>query len=934
MSAPTNKAVSYDGTITALLGPTNTGKTHAAIEKMLTHHTGIIGFPLRLLAREAYDKIAGIKGVNSVALVTGEEKIIPPHARYFLCTVEAMPYERGFDFLAIDEIQLCADPDRGHVFTDRLLHARGKIETMFMGAETARPLISNFIRNVTIESKPRFSQLKYEGFQKLTRLPKRSAIVAFSIDDVYRHAEIIRAQKGGTAIVLGALSPRTRNAQVAMYQSGEVDYLVATDAIGMGLNMDISHIAFAATRKFDGVRPRTLEPAELAQIAGRAGRHTKDGTFGVTGHIPDFDQETVEAIETHSFPPLESFCWRNTDLEFNSPHQLLRSLEVASGHPALVKGYPADDYKTLTDLMTKDSVMALASNPFSVRILWEVCQIPDFRKTLVETHSDLATQIYERLIKPNASETTPLDNDWVNEQVKRLDTTEGDIDTLTARISHIRTWTYITHRSGWVKDGLDWQERTRAIEDRLSDALHEALTKRFVDRRSAILLRSLKEGNALLAGIQKSGKVIVEGHEVGVLQGFEFIPDETALGQDRRAILTAARSALKTEIQQRVMTLLNAQPTQFKLSNDGQILFQAELNNPLPGLPVAKIMKGTAPYKPDVILFTGELLENQDAKQILEHLKTWLDTHIKTVLKSLTDLEQTESLPAQARGIAFQMFENWGVVSRTAVDNLLKDLPAEARPALRNIGIRLGPLFLFLPLMGKPAAVKLKAQLYNIWHGKALPAVTPKDGSVSMVADITVNDEAFYQAIGYPVFAGRATRIDMLDRVVSAVYDGAKDNRFQAQHSWAEWFGCGVEDLYRILEALGHKKEELKAEEVKTEAVTSADVIPAPTAEGVQESSGDPALPQAAPPPQPAAKPALAWFQLRRGLAHKEKKQFTPRHFTAKRDDKKKDSDKEKPKFKKKFDKKPERKKDEERTYKAEAKQADSPFAILKQLQK
>ncbi|MBI1327132.1 MAG: helicase [Alphaproteobacteria bacterium] len=810
---------------------------------------------------------------------------------------------------------------------------------MFMGAETARPLITTLVKNVAVESKPRFSHLKYNGFTKLTRLPKRSAIVAFSVDDVYRLAEIMRAQKGGTAIVLGALSPRTRNAQVAMYQSGEVDYLVATDAIDMGLNMDINHIAFAATRKFDGVRPRQLEPAELAQIAGRAGRHTKDGTFGVTGNIPDFDQEDVEAIETHTFPPLESFCWRNTNLEFNTPHQLLRSLEVASGHPALVKGYPADDYKTLTELMAKDSVMALADNPFAVRTLWDVCQIPDFRKALLETHSELAAQIYERLIKPRASEVTPLDNGWIKEQVSRIDSTEGDIDTLMARISHIRTWTYITHRSGWVRDNQNWQERTRAIEDRLSDALHEALTKRFVDRRSAILLRSLKEGNALLAGIQKSGKVIVEGHEVGVLQGFEFIPDETALGQDRRAILTAARTALKKEIQHRVMTLLNAQPTQFKLSDDGQILYQVELNNPLPGLPVAKIMKGTAALKPDIVLFTGELLENQDAKQILEHLKNWLDAHIKTTLKNLTDLENTEALPAQARGIAFQMYENWGVVPRASVDTLLKDLPAEARPALRNLGVRLGPLYLFLPLMGKPAAVKLKAQLYNIWHGKPLPAVTPKDGSVSIVADAQTNEEAFYQAIGYPVFSGRATRIDMLDRVVSAVYDTAKDNRFQAQHAWAEWLGCGVEDLYNILAALGHKREEPKAEEAKTEEQAAQPIAVEEAAPAVEAPAAEtPVTTEAATAeatPQQPAKPALAWFQLRRGLAHKEKKQFTPRHFTAKRDDKNKDGNKEKPKFKKKkFDKKPERNRDEERTYKAEAKQADSPFAVLKQLQK
>ncbi|HLN25750.1 MAG TPA: helicase-related protein, partial [Patescibacteria group bacterium] len=461
------------GRVIAVLGPTNTGKTHLAIERMLGHRTGMIGFPLRLLARENYERILRLKGANAVALLTGEEKIIPKHPSYFVCTVESMPLDRRVEFLAIDEIQLCADPDRGHVFTDRLLHARGASETMFLGAETIKPLLRRLVPEVEFISRPRFSELTYTGPRKLTRLSPRSAIVAFSAADVYSIAEMVRRQRGGAAVVLGALSPRTRNAQVGLYQAGEVDYLVATDAIGMGLNMDVDHVAFAALRKFDGRAPRGLEASEVAQIAGRAGRHMNDGTFGTTGDIGGLEPDIVEAVESHAFQPLKTLQWRNAELRFTSVEALQGSLNRHPDRPGLIRSRDADDQLALQALARDEEVLKRAGSPDHVRLLWDVCQIPDFRKSLAEQHTRLLGAIFRHLTSPGRR----LPADWLDAQVKRIDRTDGEMDTLITRIANVRTWTYVSHRADWVADPLAWQERTRAIEDRLSDALHERLTQ-------------------------------------------------------------------------------------------------------------------------------------------------------------------------------------------------------------------------------------------------------------------------------------------------------------------------------------------------------------------------------------------------------------------------------------------------------------------------
>lgn len=936
-----NHAIKSDSRIIAVLGPTNTGKTHYAIEQMLSHHTGCMGFPLRLLARENYDRVCEQKGKAHVALVTGEEKIIPPHARYYLCTVESMPVDQDFEFLAVDEIQLCADPDRGHIFTDRLLRARGTETTMFMGSDTMQALLTGLVPHVEILTRPRLSVLEYTGFKKLTRLNKRTAVVAFSIDDVYAIADLVRRQRGGTAVVLGALSPRTRNAQVEMYQSGEVDFMVATDAIGMGLNMDIRHVALAATRKFDGERTRNLSKAELAQIAGRAGRYKKDGTFGVTGNVRGLDPDVVEAIERHQFESLPHIYWRNSNLEYDSPVVLRRALERSSGQQTLQKGRPSDDYLTLCHLMERDDVMAMAGDIDAVRLLWDVCQIPDFRKTLTETHQDLVAEIYKHL---RDAETPVLPEDWMEEHIRKLDNVEGEVDTLMTRIAHVRTWTYVTHRADWLSDPEHWRGRTLRIEDKLSDALHQALTKRFVDKRSAVLLGKMEEGSPLLAGIKADGEVVVEGQRVGQIIGFRFKPDETSGREEFKAIMSAARQALKPEIGRRLAMVLKAEDKQFKLSDDGHILWQADATNPLPGEPVGKIRKGDLLLKPRAEAMDTNLLDGQDKTEISEKLQDWLDRHIHFALEPLFRLTGGDDLSAQARGIAFQLQEALGILPRANLEELIAGLDEEGRKALRARKVRMGPLLVFLPELNKPAAVKLRALLLTLFQGKALPAESPKDGIVSFSVTDKAVDADYYRSIGYPVYGPRSIRVDMLDRVVCAVYDSAKEGKFQAQHKMAEWLGCNILDLYAVLEAMGHKiihdpalekAKEQTAEEPKAEA-------PAAPEEKAEEPAAIEATAAEPAKVEEKAKPELATFRLKRGKAdapereHKPRadKKFDKKEKTFSKPDKKK-FDGEKKDFKKKKSDRPKRDHDDgkERVYSSNPQKfEDSPFAILQQL--
>ncbi len=606
--------------VKAVLGPTNTGKTHLAIERMLAHASGIIGFPLRLLARENYDRMVARKGARHVALITGEEKIVPPGARWFACTVEAMPLDRAVEFLAVDEIQLCADPDRGHVFTDRLLHARGLVETMFLGAETIRPLLQRLVPNVAVETRPRLSQIIHAGPAKLSRLPPRSAVVAFSAAEVYAIAELIRRRRGGCAVVMGRLSPRTRNAQVALYQEKEVDFLVATDAIGMGLNMDVDHVAFARLTKFDGHRPRHLLPPEVAQIAGRAGRGMRDGTFGTTGDCPPLDDDIVRAVEEHQFEPLTQLCWRNGNLDNSTIEPILAAINAPPPRPGLVRGNEATDVETLAVLGRDVDIRALAHGRRRIAVLWDACQIPDFRKLSDDSHTRLCARVFTHVVRDGR-----LPTDWLAGQIAALDRADGDIDTLMQRLAGVRVWTYIAARTDWVPDALHWQGRAREVEDRLSDALHERLTARFVDRRAAQLFRRLDAGEAaeLLSAVTRKGEVVVEGHSVGHVEGFAFLPDPAAEGEERKLVMRAARRALAGEIPRRVAELESAPDEDFALVQAGDALLLHWA-----GVPVGRLRPG-GPLRPQAEARDTPLLDGAARERIRARLQRFADAAIR-----------------------------------------------------------------------------------------------------------------------------------------------------------------------------------------------------------------------------------------------------------------------------------------------------------------
>lgn len=778
--------------VIAVLGPTNTGKTHLALERMLGHRSGMIGFPLRLLARENYDRIARIKGTGAVALLTGEEKIIPAHPRWFVCTVESMPLDRRVDFLAIDEIQLCADPDRGHVFTDRLLHARGESETMFLGAETIKPLIRRLVPGTEFITRPRFSQLTYAGEQKLQRLAPRSAIVAFSATDVYTLAELMRRQKGGAAVVLGALSPRTRNAQVGLYQAGEVDYLVATDAIGMGLNMDVDHVAFAGLRKFDGRAPRLLEQTEVAQIAGRAGRHMNDGTFGTTGDIGPIPGDIVDAVESHTFSPLQRLQWRNGDLRFTSIEALLASLNRPPDRPGLIRARDADDQLVLQTLATDSEIAARARSPERVRLLWDVCQVPDFRKTLAEQHSRLLGVIFRHLTGPEGT----LPADWLDQQIKRLDRTDGEIDTLLTRIANIRTWTYVSHRGDWLDDAAAWQERSRAIEDRLSDALHERLTQRFVDRRTTMLVRRMKDADALASDVGKDGKVLVEGHFVGKLRGFQFEADHAEGMHAARTVSAAASRALRPEIASRVALVAAEPDSAFTIDGQGLVLWQDD--------PLARLVAGASVLRPSVALLPSDLIETAARDRLIRRLGAWLDAFLADALAPLS-AALAAPLSGPARGLAFQLGEGLGSLPRRSAEAQIRSLTAADRKALAALDVRLGMESVFLPRLLKPASQTLRALLWCIHQGTpVLPPPPPGSVSVPLGAD---TPPAFFEAIGFRPLGGRAVRLDMLERFAAEARHLARQGPFTVVPPLASRLNLSPGDTGALLVALGYRAE-------------------------------------------------------------------------------------------------------------------------------
>jgi ATP-dependent RNA helicase SUPV3L1/SUV3 len=746
------------GRVAAILGPTNTGKTHYAIERMLAHKSGMIGLPLRLLAREVYDKIVALKGANLCALITGEEKIVPPDARYFVCTVEAMPVDLGVSFLAIDEIQLCADPERGHVFTDRLLNARGEEETLFMGAETMRGAIQRFVPHAYFITRPRFSDLAYTGHKKLTRLPRRSAIVAFSADDVYGIADLVRRQRGGAAVVLGALSPRTRNAQVALYQSGDADFLVATDAIGMGINMDVDHVAFSAMEKFDGFTNRPLRPEEIGQIAGRAGRHMNDGTFGTTGEAEGLDEEIVSRVEGHRYEPVRVLQYRNSALSFHSLEALLGTLDEPPPTRGLVKARPAMDFASLRSLSGNEEIAAMARAPAAVKRLWDACQLPDFRKLSVEEHVKLVAQIYRFLMNDEGT----IEEDWLARQVDRLDVIEGDVATLSGRLAQIRTWTYAANRPGWVKDAGHWQEQTRKIEDRLSDALHETLTQRFIDRRTGVLMRSLRDDDALNLKLHDSGAVSISGEMVGQLDGFRFTPDDRAEGIHGRTLRTAAMRALEGEFHARTQRLATAENAAITLSEHGKLWWE--------GAVVGNLEAGASALGPRVVVHTDEQLRPDLRAQIQTRLDAWLEQRIATRLEPLIALRNAadakpgtpQALPAEARGLAYQLCENLGSLDRKEAT-----LPPDERAAFRSLrafGVRFARRSIYMPKLIRPDAASLLALLWAVKH-KLTQIPPPPPAGLTSFEHERETPRGFIAAAGFRITGPRAIRIDMLDRL-------------------------------------------------------------------------------------------------------------------------------------------------------------------------
>ena len=804
-------------TITALLGPTNTGKTHYAIERMLAYRSGMIGLPLRLLAREVYDKIVAIRGPSVVALVTGEERIVPARVQYWVCTVEAMPEGMGVDFLAIDEIQLCDDMDRGHVFTDRLLRARGRQETLFLGADTMRPVIAALVPKAQFIRRERMSQLSYAGSKKLGRMPARAAIVGFSVDNVYAIAELLRRQKGGAAVVMGALSPRTRNAQVEMYQNGEVDYLVATDAIGMGLNLDINHVAFSALSKFDGQRMRPLFPAELAQIAGRAGRGMADGTFGVTGEARPLHQEVVEAITDHRFPPVQKLQWRNPDLQFGTLKALIASLQTPSGHELLLKAREADDLGALMSLSQMGDVAARASDAKSVRLLWDVCRTPDFRGISKSEHAALLAHIFNDLHQNGR-----VSDDWLAAQVRRIDRVDGDIDTLSKRLAYIRTWTYVSQRNGWVNDENHWRGETRAIEDRLSDALHERLTQRFVDRRTSVLLRRLNQKEALLAEVNDNGDVTIEGEFIGRLEGFRFRHDKSAEGAEAKTLRQAALAAMTPHFHLRADRFYNAPDTEIDFTEQGGLMWGEHA--------VGKLVAGDDALKPQVTAFVDDEAGADVAQKVTRRLQHFIDRKVATLFEPLLVLSRDETLSGQARGFAFQIVENFGILKRADVANEVKALDQDARGTLRKHGLRFGQFTIFMPLLLKPAATRLRLVLWSLSKGLQEFPEAPPPGLVTVPTAVGAPDGADTMA-GYRNAGARAIRIDMLERLADMLRSEDSRGGFEAKADMLSITGMTLEQFADLMQGLGYKGE--KSERVKVKQV----VEPAKPADTAAEDS-------------------------------------------------------------------------------------------------
>ena len=777
--------------IISVLGPTNTGKTHFAVERMLQFETGVIGFPLRLLAREVYDNCVKKLGSNRVALITGEEKIIPPTANYYLCTVESMPLDLNFEFVAIDEIQMCADPERGHIFTDRLLNYRGDKLTMFLGADTMKNIISNLVPSSEFVYRDRLSKLIYTGYKKISRIQPRSAIVAFSVDEVYALAEFIRRQRGGAAIVMGSLSPKTRNAQVDLYQSGDVDFLVATDAIGMGINMNIDHVSFSNLRKYDGKKIRGLRNTEIGQISGRAGRYKNDGSFGITGDCEALTSEQIEKLENHKFDSVVNIYWRNSSLDFSSIKKFIESLNKPPSIPNLLRNRELIDENMFKFLTTEKSQLKINNEENHISKLWECCQIPDFTKSSYNEHMEIVTSVFNFL----TSDKEKITNDWMKKQVSNLDNLIGNIDAIANRISHVRTWSYVANKRNWVENNDYWIAKTKDIEDKLSDRLHEELSKSFVDKRISILSRGLKQDIQHEAKISKNNEIIMEGQLVGKINGLKIILDYTsnALQTDIRSIKKAARNGAALELKKRIEEII-ASPEHFSLKKDKNIYWKEKI--------IGKIYPGKNYLNPDVKILVDESVELQDQQRISSSLSNWLKLEKQNLLQDLIKIENSQYENRFIRGLCYQLFENNGVLKRENVNEIVKQINKEDRSILRKLGIKIGRYHIYQPRMVKPAAVIFKTILWNCFHNLS-DNKSPAFG-LNFVKNFSNHDKEYLLICGFETFDNYIIRIDILERLFLKIISLSKNGLFELTSDILNLLGSTKEDFKELMKKMNY----------------------------------------------------------------------------------------------------------------------------------
>jgi ATP-dependent RNA helicase SUPV3L1/SUV3 len=783
--------------IIAVLGPTNTGKTHFAIERMLQFGSGIIGFPLRLLAREVYEKCIQKVGAEKVALITGEEKIIPPYADYFLCTVESMPLDINAEFVAIDEIQMCADPERGHIFTDRLLNMRGDKLTMFLGSNIMQNIIQKFVPEVEFIFKERFSKLSYSGHKKISRLPGRTAIIAFSVDEVYALAEFVRRQRGGAAIVMGSLSPKTRNAQVELYQSGDVDFLVATDAIGMGINMDIDHISFNNLNKFDGRRNRHLRLTEIGQIAGRAGRYMNDGTFGITGKCDELNPEQIDKLENHKFDSVINIYWRNSNLDFSNIESLLNSLDQKPYDYSLLRNKDLLDENVLKTLIVKNNQIKTDYKNNNLSTLWECCQIPDFTKSSYNEHIDIVRKVFEFLV----SDKGKIPNEWMRAQLNGLDNESGNIDTIANRISHVRTWAYVSYKKNWVENSDYWIAKTKDIEDKLSAKLHEELSKSFIDRRISILSKHLKQDAKLETKISEKDEVIIDKQFIGTIKGLRLNLDfsSTALQTDIKSIKKAARQGVVEELKKRINNIVkeNIESAALQLKEDFKIFWKEN--------PIATIVPGKDYLNPKIKLLIDDSLDVDEQSELKNYLEKWIDKEKNLHLNDLIKTSKINLENSYARALCFRLFENHGVLKRLDAEDLLKNLDKDQRASIKKIGIKIGRYHIYQPLMIKPKAVSLKIILWNCFNNKTQREKCPTFG-LNFLKNFETKNKEFLLICGFETFENYVVRVDILEKLFIKILSSTNNNQFSISSEMLNLLGCGKEDFEKLLKLMSYKK--------------------------------------------------------------------------------------------------------------------------------